>query len=66
MVRALKVSARGNLQVLEMAQPLTWPVSPRPVLAGILGGIVVFFLVIFEAFLRGSTAAFPRGSRPIN
>ncbi len=52
MVRALKISARGNLQVLEMAQPPSRPVAPRPVLASVLGGTLAFFLVIFGAFLR--------------
>ena len=52
MVRALKLSARGNLQVLEAAQPPDRPVAPRPKLAAVLAGTLSFFLVIFAVFLR--------------
>ncbi len=52
MVRALKVSARGNLQVLEAAQPPLLPVAPRPKLVAALTGVLGFFLVVFLFFLR--------------
>ncbi len=52
MVRALKISVRGNLQVLESAQPPQRPVAPRPVLAAALSGALGFFLVVFLFFLR--------------
>ena len=52
MVRALKISARGNLQLLEAAQPPTRPVAPRPLLAAVLAGVLSFFAVVFLAFFR--------------
>ncbi len=52
LVRAMELSAQGNLTVLERARPPEEPVAPRPLLAGVLAGFLGFFLVVFGVFLR--------------
>ena len=52
MVRALRISVRGNLQVLENARPPDRPVAPRPKLAAVLAGTLGFFLLVFGVLLR--------------
>jgi len=51
-VRAMRVSARGNLEVLEPALPPEAPVAPRPLLNAALAGFLSFFGWIFLVFTQ--------------